>query len=244
MDEGLTAEQQASVREWEGTILHVEVEEMGHFGAVRNLFSAIGGRVYRLTSGRNKMPRSWIVAAAGAIALMTASSAASADNDRHRDRGVLAALAAEAQRIKVGRAIAPVPLDLAGKDRHESAEVLLGSYIVNSQGGCNDCHTNPPYAAGGDPFLGEPEQINVEGYLCGGVPFGQELLSTDISPDADGLPAGLERSAFIALMQTGEKPSGGLSQVMPWPVYGKMIRPDVSAIYAYLSAIPSCSAAP
>jgi hypothetical protein len=27
---------------------------------------------------------------------------------------------------------------------------------------------------------------------------------------------------------------------MPWPVYGKMTRRDLSAVYAYLSAIPSC----
>jgi hypothetical protein len=38
--------------------------------------------------------------------------------------------------------------------------VREGSYIVNAQGGCNDCHTVPSYAAGGNPFLGEPEVIS------------------------------------------------------------------------------------
>src|SRR4051794_4815650 len=43
-------------------------------------------------------------------------------------------LSAEA---RIGLSIAPVSLDLRGKN-HEL--VGLGSYIVNAQGGCNDCH--------------------------------------------------------------------------------------------------------
>jgi hypothetical protein len=31
---------------------------------------------------------------------------------------------------------------------------------------------------------------------------------------------------------------------VPWPVFGKMTRGDLSAIYAYLSAIPSCDVKP
>jgi hypothetical protein len=48
----------------------------------------------------------------------------------------------------------------------------------------------------------------------------------------------------IRLLRTGETPEGELLQVMPWPVYGKMTRRDLAAVYAYLSAIPSCSAEP
>ena len=70
------------------------------------------------------------------------------------------------------------------------------------------------------------------------------MISADISPDADGLPAGLERREFIRLLRTGEKDDGTLLEVMPWPVFGKMTRRDLSAIYAYLSAIPSCDAGP
>ena len=65
------------------------------------------------------------------------------------------------------------------------ALVGLGSYIVNAQGGCNDCHTAPPYADGGDPFLGQEEQINVEGFLAGGTPFGP-FLSRNLTPNASG----------------------------------------------------------
>lgn len=163
--------------------------------------------------------------AVGVVALVAASTAALADVDR--------------QRIRVGRAIAPVPLDLADQNRKQ---VWLGSYIVNSQGGCNDCHTAPPYAVGGDPFQGEPEQINTDGYLCGGTNFGP-VVSANISPDQDRLPAGLRRREFIDLLRTGEEADGQLLQVMPWPIYGKMTRRDLLAVYAYLSAIPSCDAA-
>jgi rubrerythrin len=40
--EGLSTAEQALVREWEGTILRVAVEEMGHLGTVTNMLSAIG----------------------------------------------------------------------------------------------------------------------------------------------------------------------------------------------------------
>ena len=75
----------------------------------------------------------------------------------------------DAERVARGFKIAPVPLNLAGLDRNL---VGLGSYIVNAQGGCNDCHTNPPYAQGGDPFAGQKKKINAAGYLAGGVAFG------------------------------------------------------------------------
>jgi hypothetical protein len=183
------------------------------------------------------MRRSWLLTAVWAVVLGLAPSATIAEDRHGRDDD---RSSREDDRIDVGRAIAPVPLDLAGKNKRQ---VWLGSYIVNAQGGCNDCHTAPPYAEGGDPFQGQPEQINTAGYLCGGTDF-EVAISADISPDEEGLPAGLERREFIRLLRTGEKPDGSLLQVMPWPIYGKMIRRDLAAVYAYLSAIPSCSAEP
>lgn len=154
----------------------------------------------------------------------------------------------EAAKIQKGYAISPVPLDLAGKNR---ALVGLGSYIVNT-GGCNDCHTNPSYADGGDPFLGQHEQINVQGYLAGGQLFGP-FTSRNLTPNAAGLPAGLTRAQFVFVMRTGADvkgrppfvPSeqGDLLQVMPWPVYGKLTDRDLGAIYEYLRAIPCLGSA-
>jgi len=143
--------------------------------------------------------------------------------------------------IQRGFDLAPVPLNLTGKNR---ALVGLGSYIVNTSG-CNDCHTNPPYVPGGDPFAGEPEQINVNCYLSGGVDFGI-VVSRNLTPNSQGLPAGLTLDGFIHVLRTGEdtKSPGnppfdhGLLQVMPWPVFGKKSDRDLTAIYEYLRSIP------
>ena len=142
------------------------------------------------------------------------------------------------ERIARGFAIAPVPLDLRGKNR---AFVGLGSYIVNAQGACNDCHTNPPFQMGGDPFLGQPRKVNVERYLAGGTPFGPGIVSRNITPRANGLPAGLTIQEFLSVMRTGRDPDepGKILQVMPWVVYGQMRWADLRAVYEYLRAIPS-----
>lgn len=108
---------------------------------------------------------------------------------------------------------------MQGKNR---ALVGLGAYIVNAQGGCNDCDTNPPYAEGGDPFLGQPKVINVDGYLAGGTPFGPPCapgtpFSRNITPRANGLPAGLTFEEFVTTLRTGINPRrpGQILQVMP-----------------------------
>ena len=154
------------------------------------------------------------------------------------------AQADDAAKIRKGYEINPVPLDLAGKN---PALVGLGSYIVNGQGACTDCHTSPPYAAGGDPFLGQPTVANVEGFLAGGTPFGP-FISRNLTPNASGRPAGLTLEQFVFVMNTGADVKGrapfvpsqeaDLLQVMPWPVYRGMTERDKRAIYEYLRAIP------
>src|SRR5262249_13977444 len=103
-------------------------------------------------------------------------------------------------RIKRGFELAPVPLHLLGKNR---ALVGLGSYIVNAQGGCNDCHTHPSYAQGGDPFQGQPTRINAAEYLAGGRQFGPFITSRNLTPDSAGLPAGLTFDQFRNVLHTG-----------------------------------------
>jgi hypothetical protein len=144
----------------------------------------------------------------------------------------------EASRIFRGYQIAPVPLKLRGRNRDL---VGLGSYIVNAQAGCNDCHTNPPYAPGGDPYLGQPKKINVEGYLAGGMHFGPDIVSPNITPDEDGLPAGLTFPEYKHLIRTGHDPDDPdeILQVMPWPVFQNMTDRDLMAVYEYLRSIPS-----
>jgi hypothetical protein len=158
----------------------------------------------------------------------------------------------EASRIAQGFAIAPVPLKFQKKDR---ALVGLGSYLVNAVGGCNDCHTNPPYKFGGDPSLGQPKQVNSQHYLAGGTAFGP-FVSRNITPEDIGtpqhhqfLPEGHTFAQFLNIIRTGFNddfdptkpvvpPNLPLLQVMPWPVYQSMTNHDLLAIYHYLSAIP------
>src|SRR6266849_8696019 len=69
-------------------------------------------------------------------------------------------------RIQQGLAIAPVPLNLDGKNR---ALVGLGSYIVNATVPCNECHgagpANSQYLPGGNPYFGQPKLINPGKYF-------------------------------------------------------------------------------
>ena len=152
-----------------------------------------------------------------------------------------------------GRAIAPVKLDMTGKNPEL---VYIGSYLVNAQLGCNSCHTCPSYR-GVDPFsvgglsLGiapNPGPINAANYLAGGVPFpgkgkpfvGSILAAANLTPDDSGLPGGLSYDDFKDAMEHGSvsKKPGHILQVMPWPQYRNLYENDLVAIYQYLSAIP------
>src|ERR1700739_3910984 len=76
----------------------------------------------------------------------------------------------EYRQILRGFEIAPVKLNLRGKDW---ALVGLGSYLVNTTG-CNDCHTHPNWADGKNPYIlnQQPGQINTKYYMSGGRIFG------------------------------------------------------------------------
>jgi hypothetical protein len=152
--------------------------------------------------------------------------------------------------VQIGFSIAPVKLNLKDKDPEL---VGLGSYIVNAQGGCNDCHTCPSYAPGHNPFplpifgVGGDGQINAATYLAGGVDFGPVpgpgVTSANLTPDpATGRPEGLTLEQFEIAIRTGHDPvrNDNLA-VMPWPYYRHMTDRDLDAIYAYLTAIPSAT---
>lgn len=114
-------------------------------------------------------------------------------------------------RIEQGFDIAPVPLKFEKEDRKL---VGLGSYIVNTEG-CNDCHSAGPttqYARGGNPFFGQPKQVNPATYLGGGRDFmgvaglaNPRIISRNLTPTPSaGLPGGditLER--FFEIIRHG-----------------------------------------
>jgi hypothetical protein len=121
-------------------------------------------------------------------------------------------------KIAIGFSIAPVPLNLKGKDK---ALVGLGSYIVNASADCNGCHTMSPqteYVPTGDPYLLRPpagpfsgtRQVNPATYLGGGSDFGPfpglaHLYSRNLTPDKTGRPAGgLTYKQFLTVIRTGK----------------------------------------
>lgn len=184
-----------------------------------------------------RRPAAWLAGAAvafGAWAYLSPSSA-----------NAQTVPAYEAARVAKGLAITPVPLDFTGKDKDQ---VGYGSYLVNAIGGCNDCHTNPNYKAGSDPFMGQTKQVNSAGYMAGGIAFGP-FLSRNVTPSVDGPTTG-SLANFKLTLRTGvdlrklHTQISPLLQVMPWPVHQDMTDPDIEAIYAYLSAIPCVEGGP
>jgi hypothetical protein len=128
----------------------------------------------------------------------------------------------EQELVQTGLRIAPVPLNLSGKDR---TLVGLGSFLVNAVGGCDECHTNaqPPnfnYSAGANPFFGQrPAKIDPTGYLAGGSDMGTvslppgppgqysgpKIISRNLTPDKTGQPAGgITLEQFMTIMRTGK----------------------------------------
>lgn len=171
-------------------------------------------------------------------------------------------------RIEQGFDIAPVPLNLEGKNRKL---VGLGSYLVNT-GGCNDCHDTGPaaqFVRGNNPFFGQPKKVNPATYLGGGRNFGKisgppspNIISRNLTPSTKtGLPEG-DRTFqdFLTIFRTGKDfdqlhPNcsatvttncfppvppfdGDLLQIMPWPALQNLTDHDIRAIYEYLRAIP------
>ena len=195
--------------------------------------------------------------------LMLAGIFASTPRGRAQDQGD-----DSNSKIEQGFEIAPVPLNLAGKDR---ALVGLGSYIVNAQADCDGCHSaGPPteFLPVGNPYFGrQPTKINPATYLGGGRDFGPypgpnsplHIISRNLTPDKNGRPEGGHTfEEFVEIIRTGVDldhihptctgaPSatcvplpfdGSRLQVMPWPIYHNMTDHDLRAIFEYLSAIP------
>jgi len=126
----------------------------------------------------------------------------------------------EASLIQRGFDIAPVPLNLNGKNK---ALVGLGSFLVNAVADCDGCHTSggPPnfnYASGGNPYFGQhPSKIDPATYLAGGTDFGPavplppgqyagpDIITRNLTPDKTGRPEGGHTLAeFMTIMRTGK----------------------------------------
>jgi len=150
-----------------------------------------------MTQGqRLKVLGATITFAGVALAMMLRSPGVQAQDDQNNDEESL---------IHIGFKIAPVPLNLEGKNRDL---VGLGSFIVNAQADCNGCHTagGPPnfnYAAGGNPYFGQKTVVDPTVYLSGGTNFGPvgtptgplgyagpNMITRNLTPDNTGRPEG------------------------------------------------------
>ena len=207
-------------------------------------------------------------AVVAAVALIVAGFGVSATRADEDDFG------AERSRVRIGFAVAPVPLNMRGKDREL---VGLGSYIVNVVSDCNGCHSPPQftYAGSGNPYFkgSQPKIVNQAVYLGGGQDFGQlipgtpNIVSRNLTPDKSGRPeGGRSWPEFRQIMRTGidldhvhpncsdsvktncfpamQPFNGDLLQIMPWPAFESMTDHELRAIYEYLSAIPCISGPP
>jgi len=123
-------------------------------------------------------------------------------------------------KVQRGLTMAPVPLNLQGRNR---ALVGLGSYLVNVVSPCNDCHTlsaTSEFTPTGNPFLLPPPngpfsgkaQINAAAYMGGGRDFGAfpgpggpHIISRNLTPDKTGRPEGGHTfQEFATIMRTGK----------------------------------------
>jgi hypothetical protein len=149
------------------------------------------------------------VVAIGVVGMLSSSLPLQAQDD------------SETSLIQQGFAIAPVPLNLAKKNRDL---VGLGSYLVNAIGDCNGCHSSGapplflyPYATGRNPYFNQPEKLDPSVYLNGGAPFfavgtptgpngyaGPVIITRNLTPDKNGLPeGGRTLSQFKQILRTG-----------------------------------------
>ena len=162
-------------------------------------------------------------------------------------------------KIQQGFAIAPVPLNLAGKDH---ALVGLGSYIVNAQGDCNGCHGLGPavqFTPTGNPYLLSPPFAgktitDPSHYLAGGRDFGPfpggpgsipHLNTRNLTPDKTGLPEGGHTFAeFLQIIRQGTDfdhihPSctgpGTPANCLPFPFNGNLLQVMPWPIFANMT---------
>ena len=128
--------------------------------------------------------------------------------------------------VQRGFEIAPVPLNYRGSNR---SLVGQGSYYVNGISDCVGCHTG------------------ASGHLGGGNNFGV-VFTRNLTPDAQGRPAGLTLDQFKEAMRFGTDFKGlappGPLIIMPWPEYRHGTDRYLEAVYEYLRSIPCIEGGP
>lgn len=107
-------------------------------------------------------------------------------------------------RIAAGYAASPVPLNLTGKNE---AQVGVGSYIINTAGVCNHCHSANQYVPAGNPYDLPPPN----GPYSGKIVNGRAQFTIDTTTFQAG------GSKFGAVYAKNLTPSPDSSVVNPTP---------------------------
>lgn len=125
-----------------------------------------------------------------------------------------------------------------GKRPSPTDKLAYGAYLAHVAS-CNECHTKDKQG-----------QIIKELEYSGGrefkFPDGTIIRSSNITPDVNtGIGSWTEEvfiNRFRAFADSGYivpgVPMGSFNTIMPWTMYGRMSREDLSAIYTYLRSIP------
>jgi hypothetical protein len=195
---------------------------------------------------RIKVLAATMALAGAALAVMLTRSPAAQAQDYGENEG-------DAGRIRIGFEIAPVPLNLNGKDPNL---VGLGSYLVNGANDCNFCHTSggPPnlnFADGFNPYFGQKKKTDPTTYLAGGADFGPavppipgiyppaeygsyvgpDIITRNLTPDKTGRAEGGRTLAqFKEILRTGhdlDRIHPTCTSALPTPTPANCIPPPV-----------------
>jgi mono/diheme cytochrome c family protein len=112
----------------------------------------------------------------------------------------------------------------------EAQLVERGSYLVNSVGGCNDCHT--PMTPQGPDMSHALQGAELLIQLKPGV----EIPWAPVAPQIAGGPAGYTDEQFATFLQTGVRPDR-TSPRPPMPPF-RFNEEDSRAVVAYIKTLP------
>jgi len=146
--------------------------------------------------------------------------------------------------VQAGRRAVPPEITLNLQGRNPS-RVYEGSYYVNGVSDCIGCHNGPDTDESGNAIP------LAERYLAGGQNFGP-VFSRNLTPDVNGLPAGLTFERFVQVIRQGRDfkefpPVIGNPDtliVMPWPSYRHGTDRWLRAVYEYLQSVPCLPGGP
>jgi mono/diheme cytochrome c family protein len=124
----------------------------------------------------------------------------------------------------------PQPLDGPVPAPDLSTPEKRGEYLVSTIE-CAGCHT--PRDAHGQIVPG----LDLAGGAVFPLPGGGTIATTNLTPDASGIPY-YDEALFVEAMRTGRVRARELNPAMPWIVFGKMDDTDLKAIFAYLKTLP------